>query len=1228
MNKTAIKNFAIWARNTLIKDTMYKARLVGVSADGMQEPLPNSTKDMQFFDVGTDTPYSISGPAVQQRRSFVTVLRQKAAQSDYVTAYQSLMEEVAYTWFNRLIAIRFMEVNGYLPSGIRVLSSESGKWEPDIVTTPFDAELPFMEEEELEIARLKRENQNDTVFQLLFIKQCNALHDILPQLFETTADYTELLLNLSITDQDGVVYRLVHDIDEADFDVSQGGQVEIIGWLYQYYNTELKDETFKLLNKNIKVTKERLPSATQLFTPDWIVRYMVENSLGRMWIQGHMESPDQEEAMAKDFGWQYYLPEAAQEPDVKAKLQDIRKEYGKLRPEDLTVIDPCMGSGHILVYAFDVLMQIYRVNGYSDRDAAELILERNLYGLDIDDRAFQLAYFSVLMKARQYSRRILSRKDENGRLNVPQPHVYAIMESKEIGGSYKSAMGDFLLSEEHQETLNYLLDAFSNAKEYGSILQLEERDYAGLMEAWKYTSSQTVEDFNMTLWYSAVEHEIPKFIEQAILLTKKYDIVVTNPPYMGVSNMNGCLSNYIKKEYPNSKSDLFAVFIERCGRFNKAKGYQAMITQQSWMFLSSFEILRQKILTKTIINMAHLGARAFDEIGGEVVQTTAFVVYQSRIADYKGLYCRLIAPTTQQGKENMFLNKENRYIAQQVNFSNIPGVPIAYWVTKNVIRIYKENKLLEKIADVRHGLSTGKNELFVRRWTEVVWNKIDFQIKNRNEIMSSNAKFFPYNKGGEYRKWFGNAEYIIWYDTNGQKKMATLSGHRHDGKERYFQEGITWSFISSSKFGCRYTPSGFVFDVAGSSLFVKYEFIWYLTALLCSKLGHYFMTIQNPTMNFQVGNLKNIPVIVGNNKKNIDEIALTCIHNSKDDWDSLETSWDFVRHPLVDLAVSQATKATLAQRYEAYKAACEARFKTLKDNEEELNRIFIAIYGLQDELTPDVAEKDVTVARVYDTKEDIPPSMKGNNYVLTKQDVVKSLLSYAVGCMFGRYSLDVDGLAYAGGDWDDSKYVTFIPDKDNVIPITDTEYFKDDIVGLFYAWLKKVYGVDTLEENLAFIAQALGGKGTTSRDVLRSYFLKDFYKDHCKTYKKRPIYWLFDSGKQNGFKALVYLHRYDADTIGKVRVEYLYKMERIYENEIARMQDIMDHTDSAREKTRATKTREKLQKQLKECRDYDEKLAHLAADRITIDLDDGVKVNYEKIQTARDGKKYQILAKI
>lgn len=1140
MNKTAIKNFSIWARNKLIDDIRYRAGLLGITESGVQPPLPQSTKDTEFYDIGTGSPYSISGEAVSQRRKLVEAIREKERKSDYPTAYKYIVEEVAYTWFNRLIAIRFMEVNDYLPSRIRVLSSDSGKLEPDLVTTPFDAELSFSADEEQMVMGFKRDNQIDELFRLLFIKQCNTLNEILPGLFEKTNDYTELLLRVSVIDQDGVVYRLTHDIDEGDFNIEKGGQVEIIGWLYQYWNTEPKDAVFGRPSGQ-KIKKEEIPAATQLFTPDWIVRYMVENSLGRLWVEGH---PNDE----LKTNWNYYLDEAEQEPTVQARLAEIRKEYAALNLEDIKCIDPCMGSGHILCYLFDVLMQIYESQGYSQRDAAQSIVQHNLYGLDIDRRATQLAYFSVMMKARQYDRRFLSR-------NL-QPMIFSTT-GDEVGENF----GSLVMVDDPGEMPQDPQTVFEFA------------DYEQRLDAWNYRC----------------------------LLAQKYHVVVTNPPYMAVSNGNGQLQDYVKKNFPDSKADLFAVFIERCGQLVGKNGYQAMITQHAWMFLSSFEKLRAKLQTVDTVNMAHLGPRAFEEIGGEVVQTTSFVLRKSHTGGYKGTYCRLIEPTTQQGKEEMFLSRENRYTAQQDNFSKIPGSPVAYWVSERIPKIYLECQTLERTADVRHGLSTGKNDLFVRFWTEVSWPLIDTTIKNRDEIISSNGKWFPYNKGGEFRKWYGNADYVLWYNADGQAKMASLSGHRHDGKDRYFQEGITWSFISSSKFGVRYTPTGFAFDVAGSSMFFNADIVKYVTGLLCSHLGTFFMSIQNPTLNFQVGNLKNVPLII-REKDTVDNIVNQCIQLSRVDWDSFETSWDFTRHPLV------RGVSTVAEAFVAWEAECEGRFQQLKTNEEELNRIFIDIYGLQDELMPEVEDKDVTVRRA-DLGRD-----------------VRSLLSYAVGCMFGRYSLDVDGLAYAGGEWDASKYSTFLPDADGILPITDEEYLEDDIVTLLCVWLKKVYGADTLEENLDFIAKALGNKGATSREVIRNYFLKDFFADHCKIFQKRPIYWLFDSGKQNGFKALIYLHRYTPDTIGNVRIDYLHRMQRVYENEIDRMQDMIEHSKNPREVAASAKRREKLQKQLKECREYDEKISHLALSRIELDLDDGVKVNYRKMQTASDSKFYEVLA--
>ena len=1217
MNKTVIKNFAIWARNKLIADIQYRAGLMGITADGIKDPLPQSTGTMEFYDIGTSEPYAISGEAISQRKKLVEIIRKKEKDSNYATAYKYILEEVAYTWFNRLIAIRFMEVNDYLPSHIRVLSSESGKIEPDLVTTPFDAELSFTSTEEETVLRLKNENKLDEQFRLLFIKQCNALNEILPALFEKTSDYTELLLNLSVVDQEGVVYHLIHDIAEDDFNIEKGGQVEIIGWLYQYYNTEPKNAAFA---KNGKITKEEIPAVTQLFTPDWIVRYMVENSLGRIFIDKRKEqgvfadglAPEEmtwdeieakrisnEEEIAEQMGWKYYLPEAAQTKEVRQQLDEIQKQSEYKDVRDIKVIDPCMGSGHILVYAFDVLMKMYENDGYSQRDAAQSILENNLYGLDIDERAAQLAYFAVMMKARQYDRRIFTRGI--------QPHVYAIAESNDIDTYTR----DYFANSDPKlkAALNSIISDLRDAKEYGSILTVAPVDFAAL-----YARVDEVQN-DISLYRESALNTILPLIRVAEIMAQIYDVVVTNPPYMGGGNMDARLSEFVKKHYPDSKSDLFAVFIERCRQMTGKNRYQAMITQHAWMFLSSFEKLRAKLLLKDTVNMAHLGPRAFEEIGGEVVQTTSFVLRNSHIADYKGTYCRLIEPTTQRGKEDMFLAGENRYLIQQTYFYKIPGAPIAYWISDNLFEAFND-KHLSDFAQTKQGFATGDNDKFLRFWHEV--SKVNSSLSS---MADKNAKWFPCNKGGSYRKWYGNNIYVAnWY--NDGAEMRAFSGSVIRNPQFYFKRGLTWSSLAN-QLSLRFSPEGYVFESKGSMCFVNNDKnLWSILGLLNSKIAAFALTVLSPTLDFHEGPMLKVPVKLPLTHEQVDKLVHENIKLSKSDWDSSETSWDFQRHSLLGPAFR------LDDAYTAWKNECEQRFLQLKANEEELNRIFIDIYGLQDELTPDVADKDITVHRIFNTKDDIPENMQGSSYVHTKRDEIVSLLSYAVGCMFGRYSLDVDGLAYAGGDWDASKYKTFLPDHDDVIPITDEEYLEDDIIARLCDWLKAAYGSDTLEENLDFIAGALGGKGNSSREIIRSYFLKDFFKDHCKSYQKRPIYWLFDSGKQNGFKALIYLHRYTPDTIGNLRVDYLHKMQRVYESEINRMQDMVDHSTNAREVAASTKRKEKLQKQLKECRDYDEMIAHLALSRIELDLDDGVKVNYEKIQTASDGKKYSVLAKI
>ena len=1210
MNKTNIKNFAIWARNKLITDIQYRAGLMGITAEGIKNALPQSTPNMEFYDIGTAQPYSITGETIQQRQKLVETIRQKEADSDYPTAYKYILEEVAYTWFNRLIAIRFMEVNDYLPSHIRVLSSESGKVEPDLVTTPFDAELDFTQDEEEIILRLKTDNALDELFRLLFIKQCNALNEILPALFEKTNDYTELLLNLSVVDQDGVVYHLIHDIDEDDFNIEKGGQVEIIGWLYQYYNTEPKNAAFA---KSGKITKDEIPAVTQLFTPDWIVRYMVENSLGRLWVEGHPNC-------GLKVNWKYYLEEAQQEPEVQVKLSEIRKEYAVLNPEDIKVIDPCMGSGHILVYAFDVLMQIYESAGYSQRDAAKSILEHNLYGLDIDDRAYQLAYFAVMMKARQYNRRIL-----NGETSC---HVYAIQESNNINRAHLKYLGagmEDLEANTARVQMDGLLDTLRDAKEYGSILKVENYNWELLRRF--VSAADAGEQISMdSAGLEATAEQLLTLIDIAETMAQKYDVVVTNPPYMAVSNGGAKLSDYVKKNYPDSKADLFAVFIERCGAMTAQNRYQAMITQHAWMFLSSFEKLREKLLQKDTVNMAHLGARAFEEIGGEVVQTTSFVLRKSHVADYKGTYCRLIEPTTQQGKEDMFLAGENRYIAQQSNFSKIPGSPVAYWASEKALAAYSFSNM-DNVAQPRHGLATSDNDRFLK-----LWHEIDINTGSLQERCQYDKKWFPMSKGGSFRRWYGNLEWVINYENGGKElkdyaiSIYKCSSRTIQNTQFYFKEGLTWSALTSGGFSVRWQEKGALFGSGGYCAFVKDSLCFYVLALLNSKVTGAFAGFVSPTLNFEVGHIKTIPVVQTELSTHVSEIAKSNILLSQNDWDSFEISWDFQQHPLVrwsrDLWDATEIGAQISHYYEnhpkvscplelcflLWQGECSERFTQLKANEEELNRIFIDIYGLQDELTPEVEDKDVTV-RKADFQRDI-----------------KSLLSYAVGCMFGRYSLDTDGLAYAGGDWDENKYKTFLPDADGILPITDEEYLDDDIVTRLCSWLKVVYGEDTLEQNLDFIAKALGGKGNSSREIIRSYFLKDFFKDHCKIYQKRPIYWLFDSGKQNGFKALIYLHRYTPDTIGNLRVDYLHKMQRVYESEIGRMQDMIDHSTNSREVAASTKRKEKLQKQLKECRDYDEMIAHLALSRTELDLDDGVKINYRKMQTAADGKFYEVLA--
>ena len=1221
MNKTKIRNFAEWAREKLIADITYKAGMLGITENGIADKLPQSTADLHFYDIGTKNYSEISGIEIKQREALVKAIKTREHSfKSYKEAFENVVEEVAYTWFNRLVAIRFMEVNDYLPSGVRVLSSENkAKNEPDFVTSPFDTDLEFTPYEQDRVIQLKDENKLDELFRMLFIKQCNKLHDILPDLFEKTDDYSELLLTISFTDKDGIVYRLVHDIDEVDFRINDemysengkikaDGQVEIIGWMYQYYISQKHEEVVDPLHgKTIK--KADIPAATQLFTTDWVVRYMVDNSLGRYWIE---RNPQSKLADKLDF---FVTPK-------DGKINYINE---KVSPTDLTFFDPCMGSGHILVYAFDVLMEIYRECGYSDRDAALNIVQHNLYGMDIDKRAYQLAYFAVMMKARSYNRRALTQGIFN--------NLAVCEESNAIDRFYCDGITN---DKEQNKIGEYLIEVFKDAQELGTLQTVKSADYKSFAE-YLLNLENTKEQLDLfsTSWLNDVVPKMLQFTKQAQIMSKKYAVVCTNPPYM--NKLEGQLKKFVIDNYKPYSGDLFSVFMYRNFGYCKSDGYSAFMTPNVWMFLKSYESLRDFVLSeKGITTLVQMAKGAFFKEA--TVDICAFVLANQK--NDVGLYFRLedFKGDMEVQKQKVLEALDNKnctyyYETEQTDFSKIPGSAIAYWLSNTMFNIFNTSKTLADVAKPRQGLATSDNDRFLKMWYEVPLGKIGFNITSIDDNNKFNYKWFPCTKGGSFRRWYGNNDYVVNWENDGFE-IKTYAASLYKNYTRtiknipfYFKKGLTWSTISSGLFSLRYVPQGFIFETKGAMCYVDDNYIYSVLALYNTKVMQEFLQVISPTLDYHEGSLGRTPILLENNS-HINEISNDCVDMCKSDWDSFETSWDFKEHPLVrlskDLWDATAVGASMSYYYGGHpkvgspvelcymlwQGECNERFKKLKANEEELNRIFIDIYGLGDELTPEVEDKDVTV-RKADLQRDI-----------------KSLISYAVGCMLGRYSLDTEGIAYAGGDWDTGKYETFIPDADNCIPITDEEYFEDDIVGLFCAWLKKVYGEDSLEQNLDFIAKALGNKGATSREVIRNYFLNDFIKDHIKTYQKRPIYWLFDSGKQNGFKALCYMHRWNADTTGNMRVEYLHRMQRVYEKEIIRMQEIIDNSRDNKEISNATKRKEKLQKQIKETKDYDAKVAHLALSRIDIDLDDGVKVNYEKVQTASDGKKMQILAKI
>lgn len=1215
MDKAILKKFAVESRKDLMEKIKNK-----INTFYIDEEFKKEQKGEIYVLSNEKHSLSLTNEEYQKRELLIKRIKE--------LSLEQVIEEAAYTWFNRIIAIRYMEINDYLPLtkdnqslGIRVLSSKDNTPDPAILKftnlmNP-DLDIDFKKEKYVE---LKDDNEK---FKYVLLLVCKKLGRVIPQVFDGTTDYIDILIPDNLLNDTGFVTKIINEVPEDNYN-----QVEIIGWLYQFYISEKKDGIFADLKKNIKIKKENIPSATQIFTPDWIVKYMVENTLGRYTSKEFVKK------------LKYYI---YKKDDFNENV-DIRK---------IKFLDPCCGSGHILVYAFEMFCKIYEFEGYNKKDIPELVLKNNLYGLDIDDRAGQLSILSILLKAREYDKNIFN-KDIVKNINI-----ISIQETNNISDN----IIENLDTDKNKELAFELINTYYDAKEVGSLINVKNIDYTSLLE---YITK------NNTIFSLELQKLLP-LININYILSQKYNVVVTNPPYMGSKGMSEFLMQFLKKYYPNSKSDTFAAFIEKCRNFTKENGYYAMITQPSILFLSSFEELRKNIITEqTIYSLLHMGRGVF----GIDFGSTSFVIKNAKIEDSVGDYFKLHQRTFQyidiDEIERIFLNSKNdidykydfskyksasenliendnditenekqlgelkiHYKLEQDKFELIPGMPLSFWLNNNIYEIFK-SKTLKEYGNAKFGMSSGDGEKYIRNWYEVDINEISFDIKSEDEYIKIGKKWNPLDKGGTYRKWYGNKTNIVLWENNGfeirnNKKSAVRS------PQYFFKPHISWPLISSVGFNARLFEDGFILDTASNCLYYNNEVEKkYLLAVLNSKICNEVLKILNPTMNFSCGVVEKMPIIFKQNEL-IDKLVSENIEISSKDWDSFEISWDFQKHPLIKekekfhYGQIGGTEYKISDCYNHWQDSTEMSFNKLKDNEEKLNEIFIDIYGLKDELTSEVDDKDITIRKA------------------DKEREIKSLISYAVGCMFGRYSLDKEGLIYAGGDFDEiykkckktdggwagaslSNYkvlndngqeidLSFEVDNDNIIPITDESYFGDDIVERFKTFISVVYGEKTLNENLDLIAETLGKKGTeTSEDTIRRYFVNDFFNDHVKTYQKRPIYWLFDSGKKNGFKALVYMHRYNENLIPKVRLDYLHRMQTTYEKLLVDVNDKLTSELSMTDKKEAQKRQADLNAKLQEIKEYDEKIAHIANQRISIDLDDGVKLNYDKFK--------DILAKI
>lgn len=1178
MDRTAIRNFAIFARNKLIEDIKERATYFGVTENGISQFYGHLTEEEKVA-----------------RHHFIEKIS-RSNEEDYVTSFNDAIEDIAYIWFTRIVALRYMDANSLLPFNNQLFLSKDEK-EPKIISTLGDNVLDFTPEDEMNIGKYKAEKDNKALYILLFVKVNEYLGQNMTVFQNDLDDYVKLLLNLDY-DSNGVIAEL-SKINIDNF--TQG--VEIMGWFHQYYNTDVFNKLYDGDMSKKKISSKYLPVATQLYTPDWVVKYMVENTLGRVWVDhliGNGETEKVENFINK---WQHYIKDTDEDNPELKKIREKRKD---LKPTDIKFIDPCMGSGHILVYAFELLVDIYCNEGYSQSDSALLIVENNLYGLDIDDRASALSYFALMMKASYYNKNLV--------LGKYKVNLCSVQESNNIENVDEVALFFSNGNERLLEEFTYLITVFYDSKEYGSILNLRKVDFKSL-----YNRIEELRNYNPTTkeennYLKEIFSKLLPLINQANIMSHHYDVVVTNPPYLSNSRMNKKLAMYVNREYNIAKNDLAVVFIQKAvGVLSKEDALIAMITTVSWMYLKSFEKFRKYLLHSFQLNsIVDFGTELFEGKIGHLPVVTW--VNRKHLPFQKLCGVRLSEYNYSKRKEkhNQFFNKENYHYTDQYDFAKIPGEPVAYWLGDSFMKAFEQGRTLGELTVCRNGMKTGDNERFLRLWWEVNLSKANFTAENVNDAYESGATYFPYNKGGEYRKWYGNNDYLINWYKNGETVMgkAKLDGrHTQDyNQELKFMPLATWSLITV-KPAFRYKQNA-LSDIAGMSFYTSQDKLLYYLGFCNSVIATEMIKLLAPTMNCQVGDIARLPILHSLSKEQeVNDLVTENINLAKEDFDSFETSWDFTTHPFIKYKTSTGK---LLDAYLQWEKVANGRFNKVKENEEKLNEIFLDIYNVKDGFKSEVEEKDVTI------------------YKAEKVRDVKSFLSYVVGCVLGRYNLDDLGSVYTGEVWDIDKYKTFTPVIDNCVVITDNEDYDEDIVYYLKKFLVTIFGENSLEENLTFISSSLNEKGKTPTEKIRNYFFNTFYKEHLSNYTvgvsgKRPIYWMLSSGKKKGFKALVYMHRWYYGTLSGVRSHQLYDMINYYKNAIENLDSNFVDEDDPSYKV-MMKYRDTLLSRYDEVQNFEKKLSKLEG--VDIDTDDGIKFNHKKVQTTVDGEVINILEKI